>query len=794
MKLHKIKFHLWTTALCGLLVVSGCKPRAAAPAAPVAPVAPVAPAAPVAPVAPVAPAAPAAPAAPVAPVAPVAPIAIPPPERQEALFTFEDPAEVKAWTFNHPKLLASAQSDEWASGGKSSLKVTFHPTWPNWTAIMLKKPKADASQAGDPKVRQFFELLASGQYDFITFKLKNPNDRYLSMSVNGIPFQLPANSVTPVEISIGQLFEACGGSADKLTSFNLTAVPTEEPFSLYLDDFTFVKRAKEEPARTSQAVARAKAHGHTTGADRFVLGVESPMRHVFLEGHRYRPRFESVYQMKAARNESESFQLVVVPFQGDLSDITWKVKAPVNDAGQELPVSVRVVGYVYCDPVQYELNARGGWYPDLLVDAKSVKNVPLGQNLNLWVKVRVPKNAAPGAYEGSVTVEASGAKPQSVGVRMEVWPFALPTTPCLKQAYALQDDPTGNGHGFPKIYPKEKVGEMRTKFENMLVGEYRMDANNIYRVRPPKHWDAKRLRELADMGLTGICLGQFPANPVHYPGTNPDLNARIAEIKEYLKVVDMAGVRKLCYFYGFDEVQDEPSLKRLFETTATLKKHFPAIPFLTTATAYQNCRGALMPGAKSVDGWCPISGTFADPQGIKNTQQAIFNGRKIWWYVCNCSPPPEPNFDLEPSPTEPRLLMGSLSAKYHVQGFLYYALNYWGSNGLPADTAKLPYVEWNPNGISWPDRYNGQGILIAAGEDGPIPTIRMEMIRDGLEDYDLYAILRASGPEGRKRAEVPVTVVRHLRSHTMDPDVIEAERGRLTKEIMNTKKNQGGAK
>jgi hypothetical protein len=752
MKLQTIKFLLWSAAICTLLVFSGRHARASAP------------------------------------------VTLLPPERQEVLFTFEEPTEVKSWIFNHPNLLAATQSDEWASGGGHSLKVTFHPTWPNWAAIMLQKPNADATQPGDPKVKRFYELLAGGHYDFIAFKLKNPNDRYLSMSISGIPFQLPANSVTAMEISIDQLSEACGGNPEKLTSFNLCAIPTEEPFSLYLDDFAFVKRAKDKPARTAQAVARAKAHGLTTQADRFALGVESPMRHVFMEGHRYSPSFEPVYRMMAARNESESFQLVVVPFQGDLADITWKVKPPVNDAGRKLPVSVRVVGYVHCDPVQYELNARGGWYPDLLVDAKSVKKVPLGQNLNLWVKVRVPEHAAPGAYKGLVTVWARGAKPQSVAIRMEVWPFSLPTCPSLKQAYSLQDDPTGNGHGLPKIYPKEKVGEMRTRFENMLLGEYRMDVNNIYRTTPPKHWDAKRLRQLAEMGITGICLGQFPSQPQHYPGANPDINARIAEIQEYLNVVEKAGVRKLCYFYGFDEVQDEPGLKRLFETTALLKNHFPDIPFLTTATAYQNCRGVLMPGAESVDWWCPITGSFADPQGLKNTQQATASGRGIWWYICNMSPPPEPNFDLEPSPTEPRLLMGSLSAKYNVQGFLYYALNYWGNNGLPANLEKLPYVEWNPNGISWPDRYNGQGILIAAGEDGPIPTIRMEMIRDGLEDYDLYTLLRASGPEGVRLAEVPATVARHIRAHTTDPEVIETERGRLAREIINARKSQGGEK
>ena len=117
-------------------------------------------------------------------------------------------------------------------------------------------------------------------------------------------------------------------------------------------------------------------------------------------------------------------------------------------------------------------------------------------------------------------------------------------------------------------------------------------------------------------------------------------------------------------------------------------------------------------------------------------------------------------------------------------GFLYYALNYYGNNALPADTSRLPFVEWNPNGISVPDRYNGQGILIVPGPDGPIPTIRMEMIRDGLEDFDYYSILRQSGAEGVAIAQVPAEVARNGWFHTVDPTVLEAERQRLAHAIV----------
>ena len=105
-------------------------------------------------------------------------------------------------------------------------------------------------------------------------------------------------------------------------------------------------------------------------------------------------------------------------------------------------------------------------------------------------------------------MRAAGAKPQTIAVRMTVWSFTLPTLPGLKQGYNLCDN--ANGHGFPKIYRLARVAEMQRKFEDMLLGEFRIDVYNIYRTTPPKHWNAERLRKLVDLGLTGICLGYFP--------------------------------------------------------------------------------------------------------------------------------------------------------------------------------------------------------------------------------------------------------------------------------------------
>ncbi len=697
------------------------------------------------------------------------------------VFDFEDPGELDAFAVNHPGNVALHPEPGWAASGRHSMRAAYAPSY-NWPAVQFIRPAPDAAPPY-PGLSRFFTLLDSGEYDTIVMVLRNPQDREIMLNVNRTPFKLPPDSVTPLEISIAQLAERCAGDIREIQTVNITGFPEQGDFSIYFDAIGLQKTPDNRPHFAAMTARKASERARELGADRFVLGVESPMRHVYLEPARYEPAFQDQVDLCAARNEWESFQLVVVPVAGDLENVHWRIEGPTNVDGTALPVSIRRVGYVHTDPVFYVLNANGGWYPDLLFDAANIEHVPADRFANLWVKVRVPADATPGTYHGTVTVLADDAAPQELPLSVEVWPFTLPTRPALKQALSLND--RSNFHFYDTVYPGDRIAALRTRFENLLLGEYRMDINTLYGVTPPLHWDAARLRELDAMGLPGILLGHFDTHPESYPGMNPNLDERMDEIEAYLKVVEEAGLRHLCYFYGYDEAETE-EMEHMFRTAAALKERFPDIPFLTTATAYHHLDGALLPGAEAVDWWCHISSApFWYPPAKRGQLERVREaGFGIWWYICNMSGAPEPNFDVELSPVEPRILLGALAHKYEVMGFLYYALNYWGNNALPVDPAEAPYTAWKPDGILVPERYNGQGILVVPGPDGPIPTIRMEMYRDGLEDYDTYALLKAMGPEGERLARVPEHVVHNGWVHTTDPAVMQQERLRLAQAIM----------
>ncbi|MCK5806203.1 MAG: DUF4091 domain-containing protein [Lentisphaeria bacterium] len=525
---------------------------------------------------------------------------------------------------------------------------------------------------------------------------------------------------------------------------------------------------------------RALAYAKENGLEGFVTFVESSMRKIPLDGGGLGSRFGASIELEAARNEREHAQIVVVPFEEDLRDVSWSARSLVGPGGRLVPVRVRLVGYVDCKKPSYKVS-RTGWWADPLIEAqKRVDRVPLGEVLALWVTVDVPAGAPAGAYCGTVKLAAAGVAAQEVEIRLTVWDFVLPDHTSLRTALSFRSLSR-------KLYPKGDLDVLTSRYENWLQDECHLNVGSIY--SGPPSWSATRLKELMGMGLNAINLGYFNAprgdkfrEEAHWKR----FDALVARIKSYMPVIEEAGARDLCYIYCFDE-RPPAQLDVVFETARRLKAIWPDIEVMTTA--YDSTFGLDREDGDAIDIWVPLTPKF--DTNAARLAEAREQGRDVWWYICIGPKNPYANWFVEYTAIEPRLIMGAMTAKYRPGGFLYYAVNRWPLNDRTI--GRGPRTDWNPASYK---NNNGDGSFFCAGPEGPLSTIRLENIRDGLEDYEYYVLLRRlvdSQPERgwakrllwRERpvstteAEVPESVVKDLRSFTYDPEIVRAERRRV---------------
>ena len=142
--------------------------------------------------------------------------------------------------------------------------------------------------------------------------------------------------------------------------------------------------------------------------------------------------------IRAARNEAEAAQLVVRP-TADLRGLTVQCGKLIGPDGASLPaesVEVLRVGYVNVTRPTDATGTTGDW-PDPLPPLAGPLDVPANTNLPLWVRVKVPRNTAPGVYRGFIHLRAADCA-AAAPLHVEVYDFDLPDRMTCVTAFGLR--------------------------------------------------------------------------------------------------------------------------------------------------------------------------------------------------------------------------------------------------------------------------------------------------------------------------------------------------------------------
>ena len=506
--------------------------------------------------------------------------------------------------------------------------------------------------------------------------------------------------------------------------------------------------------------------------EKMLVGTASSMVKVLPRDVEFEADAMKSVELSLARNEWESFQVLVSPTTDDLSNVTVSAVDVVNDKGVKLEgVEVDTVGYVKTTKRPPYKVSYVGWWPDPILKGCGPIGTKSGDVQSFWIRLRAGKTQPAGLYRGKVVVKADGAKPIELALAVKVRDFNVPVNTALPTAISTNYR--------PQMSAKEPWETMRFKYADFLA-DYQIDFDHLYRQGPPD-WDV--VQHLHKQGrLTAFNLGNVFNGGVSEDGFEQKMKACIDRIRPSYEKAKELGLLEYAYIYGFDERGDDqfPILERCAKA---LRDAFPGVILMTTS--YDHSFGADTV-VKTIDAWCPLTPRF----DIAKAEKARKAGKYVWWYIC-CGPHnPHTNWFVEYAAIESRLLMGAQTAKFRPDGFLYYATTIWNQNkGI--DPAEGPFTSWNP--VSW-TTYHGDGSLFHCDKDGnPLPSIRLENYRDGMEDYAYACILEeaitivSAKPQktnaetkwladAKKALEVPEELVVDMAHYSRDPKVLRTWR------------------
>lgn len=119
------------------------------------------------------------------------------------------------------------------------------------------------------------------------------------------------------------------------------------------------------------------------------------------------------------------------------------------------------------------------------------------------------------------------------------------------------------------------------------------------------------------------------------------------------------------------------------------------------------------------------------------------DGEELWWYGCIGPSYPYPSYHIDDNLLSSRVLSW-MQYDYNIDGNLYFMANMFFGDAGRYDM--YPIDEWTlANRNLGGGNVNGDGYLLYPGLrygiEGPIGTVRLEAIRDGLEEYEYLRYL-----------------------------------------------------
>ena len=462
--------------------------------------------------------------------------------------------------------------------------------------------------------------------------------------------------------------------------------------------------------------------------------------------------------LRAARGEWESFQFVVTAGA-----------APIENL-QIAPNGLATIGAEFIESKQLQVwgenfafvakpsgnrELRPLYWPDALLPLGGSTRIEAGQSAVFWATIRVPLDAVAGDYFGELDVTADGEN-RRLALTLRVEDQTLPA-PTFRATVAVYYDVLRDWYAknLNQTFSDEDWETQKRRYYDFLL-DYRINAYDL-----PVSWSSP----LAENYLLDARVRSVRVPPLD----NAEFGVALDKLRA-TKTLDKA------IYYWIDEPTDAARYQAARDATAKLRA--VGIKHLVTAHPSDELKGAVDIWAPNVGDFFGIGGLDFDALGRERDA-----GRETWLYTMIEPKYPTPTWLLDDDGASVRAY-GAFWARHGFNGFVYSMAHGWGPK--PLETLESFQST------------NGDGTLLYPGEIvgqvGPLPSIRLMLLRDAIEDYELKRVEttlfprdRAPLPDVKIESGAPVILDGNLTEWSPSKFVQFARDGKIEAEVPATK-------
>lgn len=460
-------------------------------------------------------------------------------------------------------------------------------------------------------------------------------------------------------------------------------------------------------------------------------------------------------QLKAARGEYEAFQIVIQAPSENLSNIDVIVSDLKNSDGSIIEsqnIALYREHYIKLDrPSHQEWSAnptRGkGWYADALIPfvdpdtGKDIQGAELdavpfelaaGYNQPIWVDVYVPRSASAGEYQGTFSVKSDRGVEQG-NINLTVWDFELPVKPSMNSFFDIWDD---RGVEAQTLLLKHKLmSSQRIKYENQAEA-------------------------FEKLGVTSVRLPFWSG--ANYQTCKMDSAPSVAEFE---KAAAKYQPDLLRYVFSADEIDRCQGLEQPLKQWGK-NIHQAGLKHLIVAKPKPELYD-------DVDIWVVNPEMYAEARSEIN--EVMQQGDQVWFYT-GYSTDYSPLWHLDFAPINFRIPQGWIAQSLNLKGVLVARADAWTENPWQE---VLIYVQGDTD-------YPGIEMFFYPGDkvglNQVVPSIRLKMLREGIEDYEYTEILKELGEQDWAMSIVS-QVGKDWKDWTKNPDTLSEARYKLGEKI-----------